>query len=337
MYRSHCWSLPTACPAGRAGEERGLAAWSRRRWLGAYHHAPYGFLDPRLVYGRRPGWRSAVWRPACRPAVRSGVRPLVYAPVFALGLLALPRLWIGRREARLPGAAGDCALHRGAWHMGGVVSAHRLGSWFRARPTGGGAALKKGPWAVLPCSGFQLVHWRCRTAEPRLASRPGWNCALLPHLVGRRRDYGCSWLRPRRVLRDRRALTLAGRRRWFRRLARRNPRLSAARWLRWSAGWRSPWASPPGVDGQDRRARGRHAGGPAVALPTLPALAGWRGGGPGPCLGTRLRAAPVRAEAEVGKPARAAAGSYSIPSGRALGPGPAILELRPLSPGAKPI
>jgi hypothetical protein len=67
--------------------------------LAAYHHALYGFYDPRLVYGRRPEF-SLGTLPEGLPGLlfdqEFGL--LVYAPVFALCVSGLWLLW--RRDRR---------------------------------------------------------------------------------------------------------------------------------------------------------------------------------------------------------------------------------------------
>jgi hypothetical protein len=74
--------------------------------LAAYHHALYGFFDPRLVYGRRPEF-SAAMIPTGLPGLffdqEFGL--WVYAPVFALALPGLVRMMRARRLETATGAA----------------------------------------------------------------------------------------------------------------------------------------------------------------------------------------------------------------------------------------
>jgi hypothetical protein len=68
--------------------------------LALFHHALYGFYDPRLVYGRRPEFSLAIL-PEGLPGLlldqEFGL--LVYAPVFALCLTGLFFLWRRDRKA----------------------------------------------------------------------------------------------------------------------------------------------------------------------------------------------------------------------------------------------
>jgi hypothetical protein len=85
-----------------------------------YHHALYGFWDPRRVYGRRPEFALSTL-PEGLPGLlldqEFGL--LVYAPVFALALPGLFFLW--RRDRRLALAASATVavvlLTAGSWPM----------------------------------------------------------------------------------------------------------------------------------------------------------------------------------------------------------------------------
>jgi hypothetical protein len=86
----------------------------------AYHHALYGFWDPRRVYGRRPEFSLA--------ALPEGLQGLfldqefgllVYAPVFVLALAGAARLWRGDRRMAWAIAAvvSITSVTAGSWHM----------------------------------------------------------------------------------------------------------------------------------------------------------------------------------------------------------------------------
>ncbi len=86
----------------------------------AYHHALYGFLDPRRVYGRRPEFSLATL-PEGLPGLfldqEFGL--FVYAPVLALALPGFFRLWSRDRPRALAAAAlvGVVVLTSSTWHM----------------------------------------------------------------------------------------------------------------------------------------------------------------------------------------------------------------------------
>jgi hypothetical protein len=88
--------------------------------LGWYHHALYGFWDPRRVYGRRPELALATLGeglPGLFLDQEFGL--LVYAPVLVLAIPGL--LFLVRRDRRL-GLVGILAilavvLTAGSWHM----------------------------------------------------------------------------------------------------------------------------------------------------------------------------------------------------------------------------
>ena len=88
--------------------------------VGLYHHALYGFWDPRRVYGTRPEFSFAtlgVGLPGLLLDQEFGL--LVYAPVLALALPGIVELW--RRERRLAVTAAVVVavvvLTAGSWHM----------------------------------------------------------------------------------------------------------------------------------------------------------------------------------------------------------------------------
>ena len=158
--------------------------------LAFYHHVLYGFFDPRLVYGRRPEF-SLSTLPEGLPGLlldqEFGL--LVYAPVFALAVPGLVRLW--RRDRRAAAAitvaVGATLLTAGTWHMwrGGFNPPARflvpvvpflavaVASALRARVTAGSALL----------IGFTVWAGCLGAAEPRLVHRdrdgtaPFWRAA----------------------------------------------------------------------------------------------------------------------------------------------------------------
>jgi hypothetical protein len=88
--------------------------------LALYHHALYGFYDPRLVYGRRPEFSLATL-PEGFPGLwldqEFGL--LVYAPVFALCLSGLVFLWRRDRRTAVVVVMGVALTTFAAatWHM----------------------------------------------------------------------------------------------------------------------------------------------------------------------------------------------------------------------------
>jgi hypothetical protein len=88
--------------------------------VAVYHHALYGFFDPRLVYGRRPEFSLATL-PEGLPGLlldqEFGL--LVYAPVFALCASGLFLLW--RRDRRLAwvvmAGVATTTFTAATWHM----------------------------------------------------------------------------------------------------------------------------------------------------------------------------------------------------------------------------
>jgi hypothetical protein len=146
--------------------------------IAVYHHALYGFYDPRLVYGRRPEFALGTL-PEGSPGLlldqEFGL--LVYAPVFALCVPGLVYLW--RRDRRLAAAVAAgialTAFTAGTWHMwrGGFNPPARflvpllpllallVGAALRARVTSGAALL----------IGFTVWTGGLGAAEPRLVHR----------------------------------------------------------------------------------------------------------------------------------------------------------------------
>jgi len=146
--------------------------------IALYHHALYGFYDPRLVYGRRPEF-SLGTLPEGLPGLlldqEFGL--LVYAPAFALCAPGLFYLW--RRDRRLAavvvGGIGLTTFTAATWHMwrGGFNPPARflvpllpllavlLGTALRARFTSGAALLV----------GFTVWTGGLGAAEPRLVHR----------------------------------------------------------------------------------------------------------------------------------------------------------------------
>jgi len=172
--------------------------------LALYHHALYGFFDPRRVYGRQ--------REFALETLPEGLPGLlldqefglfVYAPVF---VLAMPGLWrLARERPRLAAATGALVLAvgltAGSWHMwrGGfnpparflvpIVPALAVGlaAWMRGRMWVG-AALLAG-WSVfVGLSGAldpELVHRDRDVTAPLFRARSGateWT-RLLPSYV----------------------------------------------------------------------------------------------------------------------------------------------------------
>lgn len=293
------------------------AAWGRPRWRtmaalllplaasavasAAYHHALYGFFDPTLVYGKRPGF---AWGrvPGNLEALlfdqEFGLLP--YAPVLAL---ALPGLWLltrrqGLRRAFLVAALLSTVLLTAAsWRMwwGGftpparflvpvapllaLAAAHALSQRLTAR-----AALLAG-WTLL--AGFAGL------AEPRLVHRDRDGTAPL----FRRVSGAVEWTRllPAYVLPDadpaRHRLALV----WALGLAlaawpARRGGLQQAAWRLGSAGVVAMALAAVAARAGPGRADGREAlgtlGHPALALPDpsvtrsaewLPSDLGWDG------------------------------------------------------------
>jgi hypothetical protein len=85
-----------------------------------YHHALYGFFDPRRVYGRRPELALSTLReglPGLMLDQEFGL--LVYAPVFVLAVPGLVALWRRDRALTLTAVAlvAVVVFTAGSWHM----------------------------------------------------------------------------------------------------------------------------------------------------------------------------------------------------------------------------
>jgi hypothetical protein len=158
--------------------------------LALYHHALYGFFDPRLVYGRRPEFSLAIL-PEGLPGLlldqEFGL--LVYAPVFALCLSGLVFLWRRDHKAAVVVVTGIAltAFTAAAWPMwrGGFnpparflvpvlpLLALAVASALRARITAGAALL----------IAFTIWAGCLGAVEPRLVHRdrdgtaPFWRAA----------------------------------------------------------------------------------------------------------------------------------------------------------------
>jgi hypothetical protein len=146
--------------------------------LAFYHHALYGFYDPRLVYGRRPEFALATL-PEGLPGLfldqEFGL--LVYAPFFALCLSGVFFLWRRDRRSALVVVAGVAltTFTAATWHMwrGGFNPPARFlvpvlpllalaaAAALRARFTAGAAVL----------IGFTVWAGIWGAAEPRLVHR----------------------------------------------------------------------------------------------------------------------------------------------------------------------
>ena len=88
--------------------------------IALYHVAIYGFWDPRLVYGRRPGWALRALPEGLQGlALDQEFGLLVYAPVFALALPGALGLLRSRSRMGLAAiaAVGVVVLSAGSWHM----------------------------------------------------------------------------------------------------------------------------------------------------------------------------------------------------------------------------
>jgi hypothetical protein len=177
--------------------------------LAAYHHALYGFFDPRRVYGTR--------REFALPTLKEGLPGLlmdqefgllIYAPIFVLALPGLVAL--ARRRPRLGATAlvlvAAVAITAGSWHMwrGGfnpparflvpVVPVLALGVsiWMQGRRWVGAALLAGwGVFTGLAGAGDPvLVHRDRDGTAPLFRARSGateWT-RLLPSYVLEERD-----------------------------------------------------------------------------------------------------------------------------------------------------
>jgi hypothetical protein len=172
--------------------------------LAAYHHALYGFYDPRRVYGKQREFAFDTLKeglPGLLLDQEFGL--LVYAPIF---VLAVPGLWVlARKTSRLGAVAvalvAAVAITAGSWHMwrGGfnpparflvpIVPALALGvaAWLRGR-VWMGAALLAGWSAFVGLTGALdpgLVHRDRDVTAPLYRARSGateWT-RLLPSYV----------------------------------------------------------------------------------------------------------------------------------------------------------
>jgi hypothetical protein len=149
--------------------------------LAAYHHALYGFFDPRRVYGRRPEFAAAM--------IPTGLPGLlfdqefglwVYAPVLALAVPGLVRLSRGRRLEAAAAAALLLAVL-------GVASAWPM--W-----RGGFNPPARFLLPVLPAMALGMACWLKRGLTFPAAMLIGWSAwtglagAVDRHLVHRDRD-----------------------------------------------------------------------------------------------------------------------------------------------------
>lgn len=165
-------------PSLRRAAALALPALASAVCLAAYHHALYGFFDPRRVYGRRPELALATLRdglPGLLLDQEFGL--LVYAPLFAL---AVPGLWLlfrqgARRALTVLALVLTVLLVAGSWPMwrGGFNPPARfLVPVIPALALALAAKLRRGlsaPAALL--LGFSLFTGLAGAAEPRLVDR----------------------------------------------------------------------------------------------------------------------------------------------------------------------
>jgi hypothetical protein len=146
--------------------------------LGVYHHALYGFFDPRLVYGARPELALAQLSeglPGLLLDEEFGL--LVYAPIWVLALPGLVRLVRTRaREGILALLVMfSIALLAGSWHMwrgGWNPPARFLVPAVPVLAVGLALALRNGlPAAAALLAGWSLWTGLFGAAEPRLVHR----------------------------------------------------------------------------------------------------------------------------------------------------------------------
>jgi hypothetical protein len=109
-----------ARPSGRVACVLAAAAASSAVGIALYHHALYGFFDPRLVWGARPEFSAATLAeglPGLALDQEFGLLP--YAPVFAFCVPGIVRLV--RERTRLAVVSVALALAvlgtAGSWHM----------------------------------------------------------------------------------------------------------------------------------------------------------------------------------------------------------------------------
>ncbi|HLA77490.1 MAG TPA: hypothetical protein VJU18_07935 [Vicinamibacteria bacterium] len=330
----------------RAGWLAGLAALSAAG-LGLYHQALYGFFDPRLVYGRRPEFALSTLReglPGLLLDQEFGL--LAYGPVFALGLLALPRLfeW-GRREAACCLAlVAIVFLTAGSWHMwrGGFNPPARfLVPVLAPLAVAVATALRRGLWGgAALLLGFSLFAGLAGVADPRLVHRDRDGTAPFYRTWSGAEEW--TRLLPGFVLddsrRDRWALTLI----WTVALAsaawpRRRPQLSATRLAVAVAGLAVASASASARS--TARTGGREAvhvlGGSVLVLPSLQLVSKAGGEWGAQHLGWGPLYEPHRFPlgAEVGSRLQLAPGRYEIRlQAELLGPAAPALEVRPEPP-----
>lgn len=146
--------------------------------LAAYHHALYGFFDPRRVYGTHPELSLGLLPEGLQGLLLDqefGL--LVYAPLFALALPGLISGW--RRRPRLVlvslGMIGVVLLTAGSWPMwrGGFNPPGRfLVPLLPVLALGTGARLRRGLGSgIALLVGWSLWIGLAGAAEPRLVHR----------------------------------------------------------------------------------------------------------------------------------------------------------------------
>jgi hypothetical protein len=249
--------------------------------LAAYHHALYGFFDPRRVWGRRPELSPSLLPHGLQGLLLDqefGLLP--YAPLFVLFLFpGLAVLWRASRggAATVLTLVATALLIAGAWPMwrGGLNPPARfLVPALPALALGVAAALRRGisaPAALL--AGWSLWTGLAGGWEPRLVHRDRDGTAPLFRTLGGAEEW--TRLLPGYVLeesaRDRRSLAIV----WATALAAAacGARRGGSRFGRALAGLVAAAAAASVASGA--RTGGRDAvrlvGRPAVEVP------GWRG------------------------------------------------------------
>ena len=257
-----------ARPTGRVAVAVAAAAATSAVGIALYHHALYGFFDPRLVWGARPEFSA---RDARRGAARPRARPGVRSAALRAGVRLL-RAGPGAARARADTARGRGARARAGRPGNGGLLAHVARRIQPAGPLPGAAParLRAGARARVP--GRPRRRGRTRRRMGSLgrrvrsvgslarAPRPRRDRTVLPRLFGRGRvDAPPARFRPRGV--GGRPLAADGR--LDRRARGRGPRaaVAARRRRAGSRSLRRRSSSPP------ERPRRWRAAAPEAAMP----------------------------------------------------------------------